>query len=190
MELRLKQIKKQQQTIVQEMEYALKRRETIATRGAVQQRLNQDKTRSDVTKGITELKRQIRSLQQENAQIEETIRMHNEAQQEQVAEIEQLDLISRELNIKKTEIELALQNEEKLRNSSHSKLEKLQMKARMYRDTTGKTLIKKPEAFETTFQNLKNQQEQIKMIIEMLSDDFPHLSSNLNTIAEKYNLNE
>ena len=48
MELRLKQIKKQQGVIIQEMEFALKRRETIATRGAVQKRLNKDRTRADI----------------------------------------------------------------------------------------------------------------------------------------------
>ena len=188
MELRLKQIKKQQQNIVQEMSFGLRRRETIATRGAVQQRLNKDKTRSDISKGITELKRQIKSLQKENQQIELEIRDHNDAQQEQGAEIEQLELISRELSIKKTEVEQTLNTEEKTRNNSHTKLEKLQMKARMYKDTTGRTMIKKPELYESTYQELKGKEDELKLIIDMLADDYPHLANNLNNIKERYNL--
>lgn len=186
MELRLKQIKKQQQTIVQEMEFALRRRETIATRGAVKQRLNQDKTHSDVTKGITELRRQIKALQQEHAAIESEIKEHDDAQQEQSAEIEQLDLISRELQVQKQSIEQQLKEEEKQKIVAHAKLERLQQKQRMFKTPDQRLVVKKPENYESQIQTLKAQQDQLNDIINMLITDHPHLESNLVAIKEKY----
>lgn len=185
MELRLKQIKKQQQTVVQNMEFALRRRETIATRGAVQRRLNQDRTRSDVVKGITELKRDIKRLHDENHQLEGAIKDHIEAHQERNAEIEQLNLISKELQIKLNDIQSVLSTEERNKVSSQSKLEKLQSKTRMYKDPNPRTLIKKPEAYEQTLATYNNHVAQLGNIIDMLADDYPHLSGDLTTIKQK-----
>jgi len=185
MELRLKQIKKQQQTIVQEMEYALRRRETIANRGAVQKRLNQDKTRSDVSKGITEIKREIKKMNEDSAKIEREIQETIDLEHEQSAELEQLNLIMRELSLKKSEVEVSLRNEEKIKLVSQTKLERLQTKARMFKESSGKPVIKKPESYESMYENLKLQENQIQQIIDMLSFEYPHLSYNLNDIKER-----
>jgi hypothetical protein len=65
MELYLKQLKKQQSRILQEMSFALQMRETIANRRAVQLRLNKDKTRVMSVKVFYLFKRKIPKLNEE-----------------------------------------------------------------------------------------------------------------------------
>ena len=95
------------------MEFALKRRETIATRGAVQKRLNKDRTRADVAKGITELKREVRRINEETNREDIAMQDDVERQRELTAEIEQLTQVFREVQIRKAEIEKMLNEEEK-----------------------------------------------------------------------------
>jgi chromosome segregation ATPase len=176
MELRLKQINKQQQVIVQEMEYALKRRETIANQGKVQQRLNKDKTRADVAKGITELKREVKRLHDETDKHDVSMRENVDAQRELAAEIERFEHIARETNNRKTKAENQLRTEEKSKISS-------QAKNRLF--TAQKTLLKSVEAFGAAFANLKNQEGQIVALIDMLANDYPYLVDNLQLIKDK-----
>ena len=185
MELRLKQIKKQQQVIIQEMEYALVRRETIATKGQVQNRLNKDKTRADVTKGITELKREIKRLNEETAKSDESMRENVDKQRELGTEIEQYAHMERETKLNRTEIERQLHNEEKNKAASQAKLEKLQAKHRLFSAKNPKTILKSPDGFQQAYDNLKNQQSQLQNLINMLSSEFPHLSENFNFIKNR-----
>ncbi|KAK8890469.1 Coiled-coil domain-containing protein 40 [Tritrichomonas musculus] len=185
MELRLKQIKKQQQVIVQEMEYALVRRETIATKGQVQNRLNKDKTRADVTKGITELKREIKRLNEETAKSDASMRENVDIQRELGTEIEQYAHMERETKLNKSEIEKRLQSEEKAKVVAQSKLEKLQAKHRLFAAKNPKTILKSPDGFQQAYDNLKHQQSQLQKLIEMLTAEFPHLSDNFNFIKTR-----
>jgi chromosome segregation ATPase len=183
MELRLKQIKKQQEVIVQEMEHALMRRETIATQGKVQQRLNKDKTRADVAKGITELKREVKRLHDETDKNDGIMRDSEDVQRQLETEIEQLQHIARETRNKKTEIENQMRNEEKAKITAQSRLEKLQAKNRLFQGA--KTILKSPEGFESTFGNLKNQEGQVVSLIELLANDFPHIADTLLLIKDR-----
>jgi hypothetical protein len=125
MELRLKQIMKQQQVIVQEMEYAIQRRETIANQGKVQQRLNKDKTRADIAKGITELKREVKRLHDETERCDAAMHGNIEAQKELTTEIERFQHIARETKNRKIETETQLRAEEKAKSAAQAKLERL-----------------------------------------------------------------
>ena len=185
MELRLKQIKHQQENIVKEMEFALKRRETIADRGAVQKRLNKDKTRSDITKGITELKRQAKRLNDETAKYDQSIQDDTAAQRDIEAEIEQLTHIMRESQQKKNEIESALRSEEHTKAVFQAKLEKLHQKNRYFQAQGAKTVLKSQDAFESAYQNVKNQETQLVALLDSLANDFPHLSDQFQLIKEK-----
>jgi chromosome segregation ATPase len=183
MELRLSQIKKQQEVIVQEMGHALQRRETIATQGKVQQRLNKDKTRADVAKGITELRREVKRLHDETDKHDLAMRDSEETQRNLETEIEQLQHIARETRNKKTEVETQMRAEEKTKITSQSKLEKLQGKNRLFQGQ--KTILKSVEGFDSAFGNLKNQEGQLISLIEMLAGDFPHLADNLLLIKDR-----
>jgi chromosome segregation ATPase len=183
MELRLKQITKQQQVIVQEMEFALHRRETIANQGKVQQRLNKDKTHADVAKGITELKREVKRLHDETEKCDVSMRENVDAHRELATEIERFEHIARETKNRKIEMDAHLRAEEKTKLTSQAKLERLQAKQRLF--GSQKTILKSPEAFESTFSNLKNQEQQIVGLIDMLIADFPYLTDNLVLIKER-----
>lgn len=185
MELRLSQIEKQQENIIKEMEFALLRRETIADRGAVQKRLNKDKTRSDVTKGITALRRQAKSLNEETAKYDELIQSDTAAQRDIEAEIEQLTHIMRESEQNKAELEAQLKNEENAKAVAQARLEKLHQKSRYFQAQGAKTVLKSQDAFESAFQNVKNQENQLISLIDNLAQDFPQLAENLKLIKEK-----
>jgi len=185
MELRLNQIKKQQENIVKEMEFALKRRKTIADRGAVQKRLNKDKTRADVVKGITELKRQAKHLNNETGQFDKNIEQDVEVQRELGAEIEQLAHIMRESQLKKAEIEVSIKNEEKSKLLHQTRLEKLHQKSRLFQNTSQKTLLKSTDAFESSFANVKHQESQLISLLDSLSNEFPHLAENFQIAKDK-----
>lgn len=185
MELRLKQIKKQQQVIVQEMEYALVRRETIATKGQVQNRLNKDKTRADVTKGITELKREIKRLNDETAKSDASMRNNVDVQRELGTEIEQYAHMERETKLNRAELEKQMQNEEKAKIAAQAKLEKLQAKQRLFSSKNPKTILKSPDGFSQAYDNLKRQESQLNDLIDMLANEFPHLSDNLSYIKNR-----
>jgi chromosome segregation ATPase len=183
MELRLKQINKQQQVIVQEMQFALQRRETIANQGKVQQRLNKDKTRADVAKGITELKREVKRLHDETDKCDMMMREHVDAQQDLATEIERFQHITRETKNRKTEAQTQLQGEEKTRLTSQAKLEKLQAKHRLF--TAQKLIIKSQESFEPHFATLKNQEQQLASLLDMLTTDFPYLAGTLGQLKDR-----
>jgi chromosome segregation ATPase len=183
MELRLKQITKQQQVIVQEMEFALHRRETIANQGKVQQRLNKDKTRADVAKGITELKREVKRLHDETEKCDGSMRENVDAQRELATEIERFEHIARETKNRKNATDGDLRAQEKLKLVQQAKLEKLQAKQRLF--GAQKTILKSPEAFESTYTSLKNQEQQLLGLIDTLASDFPYLSDNLVLIKER-----
>ena len=185
MELRLNQIKKQQENIVKEMEYALKRRETIADRGAVQKRLNKDRTRADVVKGITELKRFAKKLNQEILKYDQSIEHDVEVQKDLGAEIEQLAHIMRDSQLKKAEIEVNIKNEEKNKIIQQTRLEKLHQKSRLFQNINQKTLLKSVDAFETSFSNIKHQETQLVSLIDHLLMEFPHLSESFQLVKEK-----
>lgn len=185
MELRLKQIKKQQAVIVQEMEFALKRRETIATRGAVQKRLNKDRTRADVAKGITELKREVRRINEETNREDIAMQDDVERQRELTAEIEQLTQVFREVQIRKAEIEKMLNEEEKKKNVSMAKLTRMHEKTRLLQRAISNTKVKSPDKFQTMMAQIQGQEQRVNQLIEMLEDDFPHLKTNLQTVKDK-----
>ncbi|OHT09128.1 hypothetical protein TRFO_22140 [Tritrichomonas foetus] len=185
MELRLKQIKKQQQVIVQEMQYALVRRETLATKGQVQNRLNKDKTRADVAKGITELKREIKRLNEETNRNDESMKENVDVQRGLSTEIEQYAHMERETKLNKTELEKQMQNEEKAKIAAQAKLEKLQAKQRLFSAKNPKTILKSPDGFQQAFDNLKHQESQLQNLIDLLSNEFPHLSDNFNFIKNR-----
>ena len=182
METRLKQIKKQQQVIVQEMEFALKRREAIANRGHVKQRVSKDKIRTDAPK-IADLKKEVKRLNDETKKHETQIMSGVEAQKELSNEIEQLTQVIKDLQAQYVEIQEKLQSEQRNRVISQTKLERLQAKNRFFQSQ--KTILKSAESFDNTYENLKQQETQIKALIESLSNDFPHISEKLDLIKER-----
>jgi chromosome segregation ATPase len=183
MELRLKQIFKQQQVIVQEMEFALRRRETIANQGKVQQRLNKDRTRADVAKGITELKREVKRLHAEIERCDSRMKENIEAQRELGTEIEKFQHIARETKNRKAEIEAQLRAEEKAKVTAQGKLEKLQGKNRLF--SAQKTILKSVEAFDATYANVRNQETQLSGLVDALTADFPYLADSLQLIKDR-----
>lgn len=185
MELRLKQIKKQQQVIVQEMEYALKRRETIANRGAVQKRLNKDRTRADISKGITELKREVKRINEQTSKHDQMMQENVTAQRELTEELEQLTHIQRGLQLKKAELETSINSQEKQRIVCQTKLERLHQKTRLFKNTAGRTKIKSPDQYSTMMKTVKDQQSQIVSLVETLTTDFPHLVENFDIVKSK-----
>ena len=185
MELRLKQIKKQQQVIIQEMQYALVRRETIATKGQVQSRLNKDKTRADISKGITELRREIKRLNKETTKSDISMKQNVDAQRDLSTEIEQFAHMERETKLSKAEIEKQMENEEKAKIAAQAKLERLQAKQRLFSAKNPKTILKSPDNFQQSYDNLKNQESQLENLIDMLITEFPHLTENLNVIKNR-----
>ena len=185
MELRLKQIRKQQGVILQEMEYALKRRETIATRGAIQKRLNKDRTRADIVRGITEMKRDVKKINKEAAQQDNIVHQHLAAQQQLQSDLETITQIQREVQFHRDELERNLQEEEKNKTVSQAKLERLHAKSRLLQSATGRARTKSAESYQQTIENLKNQQVQVKDLITVLEDDFPHLKNSLDTVRER-----
>jgi chromosome segregation ATPase len=185
MELRLKQIKKQQQTILQEMEFALKRRETIATRGAVQKRLNKDRTRADLAKGITEVKREVKRIKEEAARQEGIMQANISAQREIGQEIEQLAIVQRGMQAQRLEMEKVFEAEDRAKTQAQVRLERLHTKTRLLQATVGKTKIKSPETYEQTMGNLRGQERHITELMNLLQDDFPHLRGHFQTVREK-----
>jgi chromosome segregation ATPase len=185
MELRLKQIKKQQQTILQEMEFALKRRETIATRGAVQKRLNKDKTRADLAKGITEIKRDVKRIKEEAAKHEGIMQANVAAQRELGQEIEQLAIVQRTLQSQKGDLERAFESEDRAKAQAQVRLERLHTKTRLLQATVGKTKVKSPEIYEQTMGGLKEQERHLTELMDLLQDDFPHLKGSFQSVREK-----
>jgi chromosome segregation ATPase len=165
------------------MEFSLKRRETIANQGKVQQRLNKDRTRADVAKGITELRREAKRLHGEIEKCDSGMKQNAGAQQELSTEIEKFHHIARETKNKRSEIETQLRTEEKAKVSAQGRLEKLQAKNRLF--STQKTILKSVEGFDTTFANMKNQEQQLGGLIDVLISDFPHLSDNLQSIKDR-----
>jgi chromosome segregation ATPase len=185
MELRLKQIKKQQQTILQEMEFALKRRETIATRGAVQKRLNKDKTRADLAKGITEVKREIKRIKEEAAKHEGIMQANIAAQREIGQDIEQLAIVQRGLQAQRIELEKTFEAEDRAKAQGQVRLERLHTKTRLLQGTVGKTKVKSPEGYEQTMGGLKEQERHLNELLDLLHGDFPHLKGNFQSVREK-----
>jgi chromosome segregation ATPase len=185
MDLRFKQIKKQQQVLVQDMEHALKRRETIAIRGAVQKRLNKDRTRADLVKGITEIKREVKRIRGEAVKHEERMREHAEAQEGIGAELDQLTAVHRGLQMQKAELERNYNEEEKGKLMAQLRLDRLHNKARLLQATVGKTKVKSPDAFQQTMTTLKGQERQIVELTDILAGDFPHLAPHFGAIKEK-----
>jgi hypothetical protein len=106
-----------------------------------------------------------------------------EAQRELATEIERFEHIARETKNRKTEAEAHLRAAEKTKVVSQAKLEKLQAKQRLF--GSQKTILKSPEAFDSTFANLKNQEQQVIGLIDMLVADFPYLTDNLLLIKER-----
>jgi chromosome segregation ATPase len=184
MELRLKQIKKQQQMILQEMEFALKRRETIATRGAVQKRLNKDRTRADLAKGITEIKRDVKRIKEEAARHEEAMQANVESQKELTAEIEQLAVVQKSLQLQNSELERTFEQQDRAKTLAQIRLDRLHTKTRYLQATVGKTKVKTVEAFEQNITALRTQEQQITELATMLEDDFPHLRPSFESLKE------
>jgi hypothetical protein len=183
MELRLKQITKQQEVIVQEMQFALARRETIANQGKVQQRLNKDKTRADVAKGITELKREVKRLHDETDKCDGQMRQNIDAQRELGSEIEKFHHITRETKNRKTEIETQLRGEERSKIVAQARLERLQARNRLF--GAQKTILKSPESFESSYTHIKTQQQQVIGLVDMLSNDFPYLADTFGQLKDR-----
>ena len=183
MEHRLKQIRRQQEVIIQEISYAMKRRETIATKGQAKQRTMKDRTRGDVQRGINQLKRQIQEINNEAEKQSRHISENAEAQRELETEIEQLQHVERELRSAKVEHEKRMQQEEQDKLKGQSKLEKLQAKNRLFQSQ--KTLLKSPDGFESAYSSLKNQEEQLIGLIDILASDFPHVADSLNMIKAR-----
>jgi chromosome segregation ATPase len=183
MELRLKQIMKQQQIIVQEMEFALRRRETIADQGKVQQRLNKDRTRADVAKGITDLRREVKRLHGEIERCDSSMKQNAGAQHEIGEEIERFQHIAKETKAKRTEVEGQLRTEEKTKVTAQGRLERLQAKNRLF--SAQKTILKSVEGFDAAYANVKNQEHHLGGLIDMLINDFPHLSDSLQAIKDR-----
>lgn len=189
METRLKQIKRQQENIVKNMEFALKRRTTIADRVTVQKRLNKDKTRADIARGITDLKRQAKKLNNETAKFDRFIQQDNDALKERNAEIEQLQHILRESQRKRDEITNAIFTEERAKAVAQARLERLQQKNRLFQAGGTKTILKSTDAFESAYANVKNQEEQICALLDSLVQDFPHLSNEFQLVRDKLTAN-
>ncbi|OHT06027.1 hypothetical protein TRFO_05664 [Tritrichomonas foetus] len=185
MELRLKQIKKQQGVIVQEMEFALKRRETIATRGAVQKRLNKDRTRADIAKGITELKREVRRLNEETNREDEAMQLDVISQRELTQEIEQLTQVYKEVQLKKAEIERAYNEQEKRKIVSNTKLTRLHEKTRLLQRSVSNTKVKTADKFQQQMTQITGQEKGLDQLISLLESDFPHLKPSLEAVKEK-----
>lgn len=185
MELRLKQIKKQQGVIIQEMEFALKRRETIATRGAVQKRLNKDRTRADVAQGITEIKREVRRINDETARQDSKMQADIAGQQELESEIETLSQIQRDYQFRKAEVEKNMNREELAKLMAQAKLERLQAKTRLLQGPSSRTRTKSEEAYQQSMESMKSQEGQVKDLIALLEDDFPHLKDSFETVKSK-----
>ena len=183
MEHRLKQIKRQQEVIIQEIQFAMKRRETIATKGQAKQRTNKDRTRGDLARGINQLKRQIQEINNETEKQVRHINENAESQRELETGIEQLQHVERELRSSKSDHEKRMQEEEQSRITRKSKLEKLQAKNRLFQSQ--KTLLKSVDGFEAAYSNLKNQEEQLIGLIDILAADFPHLADTLSTIKAR-----
>ena len=185
MELRLKQIKKQQLVIVQEMEYALNRRETIATKSQIKNRANKGRGRADVLNNIKNLQAEIKRLTSETARHDASLRENVEMQRELGTEIEQFAHMERETKQNRAEIEKQMHEEEKAKLANQSKLERLQQKQRYFTQKNVKSVIKSPESFEQAFGTLKQQETQLQSLIEMLSTEFPHLSENMQFIKDR-----
>lgn len=183
MELRLKQIKKQQQNIIQEMSFALERRKTIANRGQVQQRLNKDRTRSDVNKGITELQRKIKRLNEEANSYSAQMQKEVEEQKDLGAEIEQYAHISHEIQVQKGDLENTVKQLEESKKNSQLQLERIQEQTRLFNEK--KVLFKSKEAFDTAFQGLNNQVTQFDSLLDSLLQDFPYLSDPVQRLKTK-----
>lgn len=183
MELRLKQLKKQQQQIITEMNFALQRRETIATRGQIKSKLNKDKTRQTVSKGITDLKREIRKLNEETNSYTSQMKQDVDEQKDLSAEIEQFAHLDREMTIKKNELEKQKKTLENTRKGLQHKLENIQEKTRLFNEKKPK--IKSNEQWESAFQAAKDQEGQLKGLIDSLVDEYPHLSDQLNPLKER-----
>ncbi|OHS98980.1 hypothetical protein TRFO_34624 [Tritrichomonas foetus] len=185
MELRLKQIKKQQLVIVQEMEFALNRRETIATTNQVKNRSNKGRVRTDIANTIKNLQTEIKRLTGEASRHDASMRENVEAQRELGTEIEQFAHMERETKVNRAEVEKQMHEEEKTKVSSQARLEKLQAKQRLFTQKSVKSAIKSPDAYEQTFENLKHQETQLQNLMEMLSTEFPHLSENIQFIKDR-----
>ncbi|KAH0794666.1 Coiled-coil domain-containing protein [Histomonas meleagridis] len=182
MELRLKQIKKQQQVIIQEMEYALKRRETIANRGNIKKRVNKDKIVNEKSE-INELRKEVKKINNETKKHEMNIMSGVELQKELTNEIEQLTQVIKDLQCQYTEIQEDLNDLQKSKYLSQTKLERLQAKNRLFQ--IQKVNLKSDEAFNGQYDNLKKQEDHIKLLIDTLEYDFPHLAKKLQLIKDK-----
>jgi hypothetical protein len=88
------------------------------------------------------------------------MRENMEAQRELSTEIERLQHIARETERRRTDVENQLRAGEKVRVAAQAKLERLHAKARLF--GTQKTILKSPDRFDPTFQNLKSQEQQLK----------------------------
>jgi hypothetical protein len=108
-----------------------------------------------------------------------------EEQKDLGAEIEQYAHISREMAIQKAELEQQTKLLEDQKKIEQIKLEKIQEKQRMFNEK--KIHIRSKEQYETSFQESKNQETQLRGLIDNLVEEYPHLAEQLSRLKERLN---
>jgi chromosome segregation ATPase len=173
MELRLQQIVKQQQQIVKEIEFALRRRDTIRNRAIVTKRLNKDRTRSDLSKGITELSRDVKKLNVEIKQLSNGVEVNLQAVDELRTNVDQLQHILNERQITKNQLDNDIKNLEKDKIRNQALLEQVQARTTMFSGTSRKTSIKSAENYQQAIEKLQTQSQKLSELIDSLTQNFP-----------------
>ena len=151
----------------------------------MQKRLNKDRTRADIAKGITELKREVRRLNEETAREDAAMQEDVEAQRSLTQDIEQLTQVFREVQLKKAEIEKVLNDQEKQKIVSNTKLTRLHEKTRLLQRSISNTKVKTQDKFEQQISQVKGQEQNLSQLIDVLGDDFPHLRPSFESVKYK-----
>ncbi|KAF6040311.1 CCDC40 [Bugula neritina] len=193
MEVRYAQLMRQQEKMIQDMEKAVSRRDTIVTRGDAQAKIaarskSKDKT---VTKGTfqrqqAELKKKIKATIQDAQSCDDELQglRNDQKQLGQMLETKQIRCRELESNADSLDGDIERQLEMKQRNMAD--LVAKQQKTKYYmqiKDRKYKRLVKDDDLLESEKEKQIDKMQSLSNIVERLQEEFPHLQPHLRKVS-------
>lgn len=186
MELRLVQLARQRELLIQEMERAVERRGDINLRSKVASRSKEEGTRTAVQKQLRDLASKIKQGNRDaNAAESEVQAMAEEAEMTSVA-VQEREIALQEMDDALQDLGRAYEGKRSNRDASSSEIiyyQQLYKHISSIRDK-GKTMKKSPETYNKEIEAKTQQLQSLNNITEYLAENNPQLRSSLAPIQQ------
>lgn len=187
MEVRYTQLMKQQERMIQEMEKAVSRRDTIVTRGDAQTKINKKVlTKGTFQRQMGETRKKIKNTIQDASNCDIEIRELREGQQELSHGLEDKQITVQQLQGNADTLDGDVERLVELKQKNMTDLLSKQQKSKYYqqfKDGKYTRLVKSDAALDNELQKQVDRMQTLNAIVDRLNQEFPHAQPALRRVT-------